>query len=123
MAETKRMTADDIVSYVLEDDGADFLRESLKRVVQQLMEAEVSELVGVRLGKRTEDRATHRNGYRGRRWDTRTGDRPRAHPAPANSDETGTDSSPWSPGRKRLWRSPVRVSRRRRRTRRRPRRN
>ena len=46
MAETKRMTAEQVVSYLLEEDGLDFLRESLRWVVQQLMEAEVSELVG-----------------------------------------------------------------------------
>jgi putative transposase len=74
MAERKRMTADEVVSYLLEEDGVDFLRESLKWVVQQLMEAEVSELIGAELGERTPDRATHRNGYRGRRWDTRAGE-------------------------------------------------
>src|SRR4051794_17478336 len=35
------------------------------------MESEVSELIGAARGQRTEDRATHRNGYRPRRWDTR----------------------------------------------------
>ena len=40
MAETKRMTAEQVVSYLLEEDGLDFLRESLTWVVQQLMEAE-----------------------------------------------------------------------------------
>jgi putative transposase len=74
MAERKRMTADEVVSYLLEEDGADFLRESLKWVVQQLMEAEVSELIGAEHGERSEDRLTHRNGYRGRRWDTRAGE-------------------------------------------------
>jgi transposase-like protein len=74
MAETKRMTVDEVVSYLLEEDGADFLRESLRWVVQQLMEAEVSELIGAERGERTPDRATHRNGYRGRRWDTRAGE-------------------------------------------------
>jgi hypothetical protein len=43
-------------------------------VAQELMEAEVSELIGARHGERTEDRATHRNGYRPRRWDTRAGE-------------------------------------------------
>jgi transposase-like protein len=38
------------------------------------MEAEVSELIGAQRGERTEDRATHRNGYRPRRWDTRAGE-------------------------------------------------
>jgi transposase-like protein len=68
------MTADEVVSYLLEDEGADFLRESLKWVVQQLMEAEVCDLVGAEHGERSEDRLTHRNGYRGRRWDTRAGE-------------------------------------------------
>jgi putative transposase len=38
------------------------------------MEAEISELIGAERGERTEDRATHRNGYRPRRWDTRAGE-------------------------------------------------
>src|SRR5688572_31436074 len=56
------------------DEHVDFLRESLRWVVEQLMEAEVSELVGASWGERTDDRATHRNGYRARRWDTRAGE-------------------------------------------------
>jgi DNA-binding MarR family transcriptional regulator len=65
MAETKRMTAEQVVSCLLEEEGLDFLRESLTWVVQQLMEAEVSELVGAARGERApEERLTHRNGYR-----------------------------------------------------------
>ena len=75
MAETKRMTAEQVVSYLLEgEEGLDFLRESLAWVVQQLMEAEVSELIGAERGERSEERLTHRNGYRSRRWDTRAGE-------------------------------------------------
>jgi len=74
MAETKRMTAEQVVSYLLEEEGVDFLRESLCWVVQQLMEAEVSELIGAEHGERTPERLTHRNGYRPRRWDTRAGE-------------------------------------------------
>ncbi len=74
MAETKRMTAEQVVSYLLEEEGVDFLRESLMWVVQQLMEAEVSELIGAERGERSEERLTHRNGYRPRRWDTRAGE-------------------------------------------------
>jgi len=75
MAETKRMTADEVVSYLLEGEGLDFLRESLTWVVQQLMEAEVSELVGAARGERMpEERLTHRNGYRSRTWATRAGE-------------------------------------------------
>ena len=58
MAETKRMTAEQVVSYLLEEEGLDFLRESLCWVVQQLMEVEVSELIGAERGERTEERLT-----------------------------------------------------------------
>src|SRR3954467_221309 len=75
MAETKRMTAEQGVGYLLEEDGLDFLRESLSWVCQQLMEAEVSELVGAGRGERApEGRLTHRNGYRSRSWATRAGE-------------------------------------------------
>jgi len=75
MAETKRMTAEQVVGYLLEEEGLDFLRESLTWVVQQLMEAEVSELVGAAHGERApEERLTHRNGYRQRPWATRAGE-------------------------------------------------
>ena len=75
MAETKRMTADEVVGYLLEGEGVDFLRESLTWICQQLMEAEVSELVGAGRGERApEERLTHRNGYRTRPWSTRAGE-------------------------------------------------
>jgi transposase-like protein len=38
------------------------------------MEAEVSELIGAERGERSEDRLTHRNGYRSRSWSTRAGE-------------------------------------------------
>lgn len=74
MAETKRMTAEEVVGYLLEGEGLDFLRESLSWVVQQLMEAEVSVLIGAERGERTSERLTHRNGYRSRAWSTRAGE-------------------------------------------------
>jgi transposase-like protein len=74
MAETKRMTAEQVVGYLLEEDGLDFLRESLMWVVQQLMEVEVSELIGAQRGERSEERLAHRNGYRARTWATRAGE-------------------------------------------------
>jgi len=75
MAEAKRMTAEQVVSYLLEgEEGLDFLRESLRWVVQQLMEAEVSGLIGAEHGERNPERLAHRNGYRPRRWDTRAGE-------------------------------------------------
>jgi transposase-like protein len=69
------MTADEVVGYLLEGEGLDVLRESLAWVVQQLMEAEVSELVGAAHGERApQERLTHRNGYRPRTWSTRAGE-------------------------------------------------
>jgi transposase-like protein len=75
MAEMERMTAEEVVRQLLEDPaGVDLVRESLRWLVQQLMETEVTELIGAAHGERTEDRATWRNGYRPRRWDTRAGE-------------------------------------------------
>jgi putative transposase len=74
MAEAKRMTAEQVVGYLLEGDGLDVLKESLLWVVQQLMEAEVSELIGAERGERAPERLTHRNGYRSRSWSTRAGE-------------------------------------------------
>jgi putative transposase len=75
MAETKRMTSEEVVGYLLEGEGLDFLRGSLSWVVQQLMGAEVSELIGAERGERTpEQRLTHRDGYRSRCWSTRAGE-------------------------------------------------
>src|SRR5919199_4420679 len=75
MAEVQRMTVEEVVSYFLEGEGVDFLRESLAWVCQQLMEAEVSQLVGAAHGERApEERLTHRNGYRPRAWQTRAGE-------------------------------------------------
>src|SRR3712207_5927153 len=68
------MTIEEVVRQVLRED-ADFIRESVRAVARELMEAEVSELIGAELGeRRPEDRATQRNGYRPRRWDTRAGE-------------------------------------------------
>jgi transposase-like protein len=74
MAEGQSMTTDEVVAKLLSTEHVDLVRESLRWIVEQLMEAEVSELIGAGLGERTPDRATHRNGYRQRRWDTRAGE-------------------------------------------------
>src|SRR5690242_16614581 len=74
MAGADRMTIEEVVRRVLREEHGDVIRESVRAVAQELMEAEVSELIGAAHGERTEDRATHRNGYRPRRWDTRAGE-------------------------------------------------
>jgi putative transposase len=69
-----RMAIAEVVREVLREEHADVIRESVRAVARELMEVEVSELIGAERGERTEDRATHRNGYRARRWDTRAGE-------------------------------------------------
>src|SRR5688500_19033954 len=75
MAGADRMTIEEVVRKVLLDEHADVIREAGKAVAAELMELEVSELIGAERGeRRPEDRATHRNGYRPRRWGTRAGE-------------------------------------------------
>jgi putative transposase len=74
MAGRDRMTIEGVVRQVLRDEHGDVIRESVRAVAQELMESEISELIGAQHGERTEDRATCRNGYRSRRWDTRAGE-------------------------------------------------
>src|ERR1043165_8034310 len=74
MAGAERMMIEEVVRRVLREEHGDVIRESVRLVAQELMEVEVSELIGAEHGERTEDRATHRNGYRPRRWDTRAGE-------------------------------------------------
>ncbi len=75
MAGQDRMTIEEVVRKVLREEHGDVIRESVRAVAQQIMECEVSELIGAEHGeRRPEDRATHRNGYRSRRWYTRAGE-------------------------------------------------
>src|SRR5215216_3443235 len=70
-----RMTIEELVRRGLLDEHADVIREAVNAIAAEMMELEVSELIGAERGeRRPEDRATHRNGYRPRRWDTRAGE-------------------------------------------------
>jgi transposase-like protein len=74
MAEMGRMTAAEAVDKLMASEHADVIRESVRFVVDALMEAEVSEMAGAEYGERApERRSTQRNGYRDRVWDTRVG--------------------------------------------------
>src|ERR687898_107679 len=74
MAEMGRMTAAQAVDKVMASEHADVIRESVRFMVDALMEAEVSEMIGAAYGERApERRTTQRNGYRERVWDTRVG--------------------------------------------------
>ena len=53
----------------------DFVREAVALVARELMNAEISEEIGVELGEvAPESRLTQRNGYRSRAWETRVGE-------------------------------------------------
>jgi transposase-like protein len=58
-----------------DEQGADpqFLRDGVRLLAQELMEAEVTEAIGATPYERTEKRLTSRNGVRERAWDTRVG--------------------------------------------------
>ena len=75
MADRPRMTATQLANKLLADEHPDVLRESVAWAVREIMESEVAARVGAELGERApEERSTHRNGYRPRRWDTRVGE-------------------------------------------------
>ena len=56
-----------------QDPEVDFLKEGVRWLVQELMEAEVSAQIGADRYARSDERTTQRNGYRKRPWDTRVG--------------------------------------------------
>jgi transposase-like protein len=56
-----------------QEPGEDFLREAVRWMVHELMEAEVSAQVGAERYERSPERTTQRNGTRTRQWDTRVG--------------------------------------------------
>jgi putative transposase len=56
------------------DGERDFLHEIAALAVRLAMDAEVSQQIGAQPYERREERATHRNGYRERTWETRLGD-------------------------------------------------
>jgi putative transposase len=62
MAESKSMTVEQVAGELMAGEHADVLRESVRLVVQELMNAEVSELIGAAHGERNpEGRMTQRN--------------------------------------------------------------
>jgi putative transposase len=72
MAEELRMALVDVLRKAGVEQ-ADFLREGVKVLAQELMELEVAEQLGAERHERTAERSGYRNGYRERPWDTRVG--------------------------------------------------
>ena len=54
-------------------EQADFLREGVRVLAEELMEMELAEPVGAERHERSPERTGYRNGYRERPWDTRVG--------------------------------------------------
>jgi hypothetical protein len=65
----------------LEQASPDLLRAMLQAFAEALMGAEADAVCGAPYGQVSEDRVNYRNGYRERRWDTRTGTEPVAFSA------------------------------------------
>jgi transposase-like protein len=55
-------------------EGVDLIRESVRMVMQELIEAEATEKIGADRYQRTDTRTTERNGSRDRLLATRAGD-------------------------------------------------
>ncbi len=70
-----RINRDELADKLVERaaEAEDPLRTMAELITGFLMEAEVANKVGAEAHERSEQRTTHRNGYRERRWDTRLG--------------------------------------------------
>src|SRR5215207_1957860 len=72
MANDHRRVGDELVQGVLLDDPG-FLREVVERVIQQVLEAEMTEHIGAAPHERGVTRTGHRNGYKPMTLRTRVG--------------------------------------------------
>lgn len=73
MAAGQNTTAAEAVGNALVNEHGDLLKEAVRYVLHELMEAEVSEAAGAGLSERSDSRIAYRNGYRPREFDTRVG--------------------------------------------------
>ena len=73
MADELRMALLELLRKGGMEQDADFLREGVRVLSEQLMALEVSQHLGAERHERTVERTGHRNGYRERQWDTRVG--------------------------------------------------
>ena len=55
-------------------EGLDLIRESVRLVCQELIETELSALIGAERYERSDDRTAERNGHRSRVLTTKAGD-------------------------------------------------
>ena len=72
MADELRMALAEVLRKAGVED-ADFLRDGMRVLAQELMEIELEQHVGAARHERTPERSGYRNGTRERTWDTRVG--------------------------------------------------
>ncbi len=73
MEVTNTMGAAELLRKYLAEADPDLLRSMVQSFAEALMSAEASGLCNAEYGEVTGERVNSRNGYRSRRWDTRTG--------------------------------------------------
>ena len=73
MADQDSMTTAAAAGKLLTGEHADVLREAVRLMLIEIMEGEVAGLAGAARYERSGERASYRNGYRERRFDTRVG--------------------------------------------------
>lgn len=73
MADERSMTVREALGKVLGVEHVDVLRDSVRMILGELMEAEVAKLAGAERYEHSPERLAQRNGYRPREWDTRVG--------------------------------------------------
>jgi transposase-like protein len=65
---------DELLDAIRSGDGLDLVREAVRLVAQELIEAEAAQAIGAGRYERTPERTTHRNGSRTRLLSTKAGD-------------------------------------------------
>jgi putative transposase len=73
MADELRMALLELLRKAELEPDADFLRDGVRVLAQELLELEVAQHVGAERYERKPERTGQRNGYRERAWDTRVG--------------------------------------------------
>src|SRR5438270_14000809 len=73
VADDFRMALGELLRKAAMEQDADFLRESVRMLAQELMDLEVTQHLGAERNERTPARTGQRNGTRERQWDTRVG--------------------------------------------------
>ncbi|MDQ4062723.1 MAG: transposase [Actinomycetota bacterium] len=66
MADELRIGLAELLRKARMEHDADFLKEGVRLLSQVIMEMEVEEYIGATRHERTEERSSHRNGYRER---------------------------------------------------------